>query len=128
MTSLVRCPCGSGDTYIACCGRLHSGEATAATAVALMRSRFCAFAVGDRDYLLETWHPSTRPTELVLDQNLRWTHLDIVDTVRGGLFDQVGTVEFRAHYRQTGTRASVHERSSFTRLDGRWRYLGADPK
>ena len=41
-----RCPCLSGDTYGACCGRYHSGAATAPTAEALMRSRYSAFAVG----------------------------------------------------------------------------------
>ena len=31
-----RCPCLSGDTYGACCGRYHSGTATAPTAEALI--------------------------------------------------------------------------------------------
>ena len=66
------CPCGLGDDYAACCGRLHGG-APAATAEALMRSRYSAFAVGDADYLLRTWHPSSRPRELVLEPDLRWT-------------------------------------------------------
>ena len=47
--------------YDACCGPLHRGERPAATAVALMRSRFTAFALGDVDYLLATWHPGSRP-------------------------------------------------------------------
>ena len=32
-----------------------------------MRSRFTAFALGDADYLLRTWHPDTRPESLELD-------------------------------------------------------------
>ena len=47
----LACPCGLGDDYDACCGRLHAG-APALTAEALMRSRYSAFAVGDAAYLL----------------------------------------------------------------------------
>ena len=36
-----------------------------------MRSRFSAFARGDAGYLLRSWHPSTRPTSLDLDDGLR---------------------------------------------------------
>ncbi|MDR3660035.1 MAG: SEC-C metal-binding domain-containing protein, partial [Mycobacterium sp.] len=41
------CRCDSALDYAACCGPLHRGERPAATAVALMRSRFAAFAFGD---------------------------------------------------------------------------------
>ena len=96
------CPCGLGDDYAACCGRLHGG-APAATAEALMRSRYSAFAVGDADYLLRTWHPSSRPRELVLEPDLQWTRLAVLETQDGGLFDAAGTVQFRAVYVQDGT-------------------------
>ena len=49
----LACPCGLGDDYDACCGRLHAG-APAPTAEALMRARYSAFAVGDAGYLLRT--------------------------------------------------------------------------
>ena len=49
------CPCGTGQSYVDCCGALHSGARTAATAEQLMRSRYSAFAVSDEDYLLRTW-------------------------------------------------------------------------
>jgi uncharacterized protein YchJ len=42
----LACPCGLGDDYASCCGRLHAG-AHAPTAESLMRSRYSAFAVGD---------------------------------------------------------------------------------
>ncbi|HEX8865525.1 MAG TPA: SEC-C metal-binding domain-containing protein, partial [Lentzea sp.] len=38
------CPCGTGQSYVDCCGALHSGARTAATAEQLMRSRYSAFA------------------------------------------------------------------------------------
>ena len=127
----ARCPCLSGETYGACCGRLHRGEAAAATAEALMRSRFSAFAIGDAGYLLRTWHPSTRPAALQLDDSLRWYRLDILATARGGLLDAEGMVEFVAHHKVPGVRGSAgsqHERSRFSKDTGAWTYVdGVDP-
>lgn len=88
-----------------------------------MRSRFTAFAVADVDYLLRTWHRRTRPRAIDLDPDQQWVRLDILHTDRGGLLDDTGTVEFRAHYRQGGTRDSLHENSRFVKEDGEWLYL-----
>jgi SEC-C motif-containing protein len=91
-----------------------------------MRSRFSAFALGDAGYLLRSWHPSTRPADLELDQGLRWYRLDIERTERGGPFDTDGVVAFTAYYKGT-ERGSLHEVSRFVR-DGRdWYYLDAVP-
>ena len=87
-----------------------------------MRSRFTAFAVGDRAYLLRSWHSSTRPKRLELDTGTKWTRLEIVDRARGGMFDTEGVVEFDAHY----VGGVLHERSRFAREDGRWVYLDAE--
>ena len=80
MTSRVTnaCPCGSQQLYRDCCGRYHAGE-PAPDAQALMRSRYSAYALGDRDYLLQTWHASTRPQQLELDAagTIRWLGLVI---------------------------------------------------
>lgn len=117
------CPCGSGHPYAQCCGRLHRGEGDAATAEALMRSRFAAFAVGDTAYLLRSWHTTTRPARLSLDPRLEWTRLEVLATSGGGLFDTTGEVEFRAHHRERGRAGTLHERSRFRREDGRWVYV-----
>ena len=121
--SETRCPCLSGLTYDACCGRLHAGTATAQTAEQLMRSRFSAFAVGDPDYLLASWHPTTRPATLELDDDRRWYRLDILATRDGGPFDTHGVVEFEAFYRAPTGAGSQHEVSRFAREDRRWFYL-----
>jgi SEC-C motif-containing protein len=114
-----RCPCGTGLPYAECCGPLHDGTTTAATAEQLMRSRYSAFAVGDPAYLLATWHPSTRPRTLTLDDDVRWTGLDVLATTGGSMLATEGTVEFRAHHRAGGQ----HERSRFVREGGRWFYV-----
>ena len=119
----LRCPCGSGQTYPECCGRLHAGPAVAATAEALMRSRYSAFAVGEPAYLLATWDPATRPQHLELDDRVEWRRLEIVETVGGTPFDRDGVVEFRAHYRTSEGRAVQHERSRFRREGRQWLYV-----
>ena len=120
------CPCCSGKAYAECCGRLHAGEGRATSAEQLMRSRFSAFAVGDAAYLLRSWHSSTRPARLRLDENTRWTRLEILGARDGGPFHTEGTVEFRAYYRESGgSEQSMRENSSFTREDGAWVYVSA---
>jgi len=83
-----------------------------------MRSRYSAFVRRDADYLLASWHPSTRPTRLNLDPDVRWLGLEVI-SASGGVFDTTGLVEFRATHEQ-GVQT---ERSRFVREDGRWYYL-----
>lgn len=126
MDSEARCPCGSGDIYGQCCRPFHQG-ASAPTAEALMRSRFCAFAVGDEHYLLRTWDSSTRPSDIGLDPDLRWYRLDINHTTGGGPFEDWGTVEFTAHYKPApntdAPRGAQRENARFRRQNGTWFYV-----
>ncbi|ABW15161.1 SEC-C motif domain protein [Parafrankia sp. EAN1pec] len=125
MSVVDQCPCGSHREYAQCCEPFHLGS-PAPTAEALMRSRYSAFARGLAPYLLRTWHPSTRPDRLDLDAGTTWRALQIVDTVNGGPDDDTGVVEFRAIARSAdGERRVQHERSTFTRIDGRWLYVDA---
>lgn len=83
-----------------------------------MRSRYSAFVLRDADYLLASWHPSTRPKKLVLDPDIRWLGLEVI-SASGGVFDTEGLVEFRATH-DSGTQT---ERSRFVREAGRWYYV-----
>ncbi|MGC0341989.1 YchJ family protein [Streptomyces sp. SLBN-8D4] len=116
------CPCGLREPYDSCCGRFHRGESAAPTAEALMRSRYSAFVKLERDYLLRTWHPRTRPGSLDLDPAMRWTGLEILDTTGGSAFHGSGTVTFRASFKG----GSLHERSRFERVDGAWVYVDGE--
>jgi SEC-C motif-containing protein len=91
-----------------------------------MRSRYSAFALGLAPYLLASWHPSTRPAELDLDDGVTWRRLQIVDTVAGAGTAADGVVEFRAAYRTADGAGLLHERSRFVREGGRWFYLAGD--
>ncbi len=92
-----------------------------------MRSRFAAFRDADVEWLLASWHPSTRPATLDLENNPLWRGLQIVDVVDGRPDDVSGVVEFRATYvAAAGEVAVLHERSRFVREGERWYYLDAD--
>ncbi|WP_035803184.1 YchJ family protein [Kitasatospora mediocidica] len=119
------CPCGLPADYGDCCGPLHRGEAAAATAEQLMRSRFSAFAVHDEAYLLRSWHPDTRPATVDFDPGLSWQRLEVLATTDGGPFHAEGTVVFRAHYTDGGIPGAMQEHSRFVRHDGAWVYQDA---
>jgi SEC-C motif domain protein len=122
-----QCPCGSGEAYDDCCGRFHRGPASAPTADALMRSRYSAFAVGDIGYLWETWHPRTRPAQVILPEGGRWTGLEVLARTGGGVFDTDGTVEFEAHYEIAGQIGVERQNSKFVRENKRWLYVSDVP-
>jgi len=116
------CPCGNG-IFADCCGPLLAGRTAAATPETLMRSRYTAYARGDGDYLLRTWHPSTRPERFELQEEIRWQGLDILAIAGGGTDDATGQVEFVARYQVHGRLGQLHEKSDFRREEGHWYYV-----
>ncbi len=84
-----------------------------------MRSRYSAYVVGQIEYLLATWHPSTAPGELELSP-VKWLGLDVRHAEETG---DAGVVEFVARLRVNGRAQRMHEISSFVRQDGRWYYI-----
>ena len=46
-------------------------------AESLMRSRYSAFVLGRLDYVLATWHASTRLTNFTLDAAAKWLVLEV---------------------------------------------------
>jgi SEC-C motif-containing protein len=121
------CPCNPSIAYAACCQPLHEGRFAAASAEALMRSRYSAYVLGLSDYLLATWHPDTRPAALDLDDTpgLRWLGLDVKRHADAG--DGSAVVEFVARYKVGSTPAvRLHEVSRFASVDGRWYYLDGE--
>jgi SEC-C motif-containing protein len=94
-----------------------------------MRSRYTAFVRERADYLLATWHPSTRPGTLSFEPGVKWLGLDVRS--RSVLDADHAEVEFVARQRSSaGVAARLHERSRFVReLDGaqhRWFYVDGD--
>jgi SEC-C motif-containing protein len=98
----------------------------APTAEALMRSRYSAYVLHLEDYLLESWHSSTRPVSLDLENasGTKWLGLKVLRAETGG---DRAVVEFVARYKIGGGSAvRLHETSRFLHEDGRWFYLDGD--
>src|SRR5256885_5731628 len=74
-TTLFRSPCGSWVSFNQCCGPVHAGTTPAATAEALMRSRYSAFAVGDRseEHTSELQSPCNLVCRLLLEKKKKAT-------------------------------------------------------
>ncbi len=91
-----------------------------------MRSRYTAFVLGETNWLLASWHASTRPADLDLDEEPRpkWIGLDIRAHRR--IDETHAEVEFVARYRVGGRAQRLHETSRFV-LDGAtWFYVDGD--
>jgi len=114
------CPCGSGKCFGACCGPLLKG-APASDARALMRSRYTAFVLKDVEYLLQTWHETTRPKNLELDETV-WKSLKV--SVYLPLSETSARVKFAAKGADPEGRAfTLREDSRFVKENGRWYYV-----
>lgn len=146
-TTLEACPCG-GPSLAACCGPFIEGRALPPTAEALMRSRYTAYVQKNEPYLLATWHPTTRPTEPIIDDKepIRWLGLEVKSALRlrqrkvnspddpdSDTVDD--TVEFVARFKVGGRAHRLHEVSRFLRESDpetgapRWYYVdGSFPK
>jgi SEC-C motif-containing protein len=124
------CPCCSGQTYDACCAPYHRGEREAPDVVALMRSRYAAFALGEAEYLVRTLHedhPDRRLPRADLVRSLRaardrlrYPSLAILDSRQGG---GTGEVLFCAGLVEAGRDQSFVELSDFAHDGTGWRYL-----
>lgn len=119
------CPCGSSSIYATCCSRWHAGV-RAPDAESLMRSRYSAYVLGLPDYLLATWHASTRPAAIDLAEpaHARTSWLGLSVKLHRAIDANHAEVEFIARYRVGGGRAArLHERSRFVRDGVQWFYV-----
>ena len=90
-----------------------------------MRSRYSAFVLCNERYLLETWHPNTRPRSIPFSKDQKWLGLSVIDACATG--DASAEVEFIARSRVSNAAAvRHHERSRFVLEDGRWLYVDGD--
>ena len=126
MNTIEHCPCGNSIPYKKCCGVFIEGTQRPDTAEKLMRSRYSAYTLQNDKYLLETWHPKTRPnTKPSDDDNTTWTNLEILRTEGGLKNDAEGVVEFIATCDVKGNTSHIHETSNFLYEDDRWYYVDA---
>jgi SEC-C motif-containing protein len=126
------CPCGSSRDFDQCCGPAIEGTTPAATAEALMRSRYAAYVKRAYAYLENSLSVAQR-ADFSLEQTKQWAEqsqwqgLSIVRTELGGPEDSEGIVEFSAKFQTAGEAHEHHEVARFSREDGRWVYAGTVP-
>ena len=88
-----------------------------------MRSRYSAYILKNEDYLLKSWHVSTRPDSLDLkDDSTQWLILKIISTSEN-------KVDFVAYFPQdTLNKDKIYaltESSNFIK-EKNWQYLDGD--
>ncbi|OCB71137.1 YchJ family protein [Flavobacterium crassostreae] len=122
---MVNCYCGALERFENCCKPYILGDLKAPTAVALMRSRYTAFATHNADYLMATTHFSTRKHHNradILDwaTSNQWIKLLVLSAT-------ANTVHFKAFYLDSEGNSQLHQEHSIFKLeDGNWFYVDGD--
>jgi SEC-C motif domain protein len=131
MKEEIVCACGAG-LYESCCQPFHSGTAFPVTATQLMRSRYCAFALGLTDYLSGTQSKQTTLSDqramAVWCRSVQWISLQVLSAKAGGEDDTEGTVEFVARYIEKQQLIELKELSHFEKRNERWVYTDGKPQ
>lgn len=128
----MSCPCFSGLTYVQCCAPFHRGQ-PAPNALALMRSRYSAYATGNINYIIQTTHPKHQDQSQSLEvrreaikqfcKTTSFEGLEILESEEG---ESVSYVTFHAILKQNNQNVSFTEKSKFEKIDSYWFYLSGD--
>jgi SEC-C motif-containing protein len=117
-----KCYCDTGLEFENCCGLYLQNNQKAPTALALMRSRYSAYATHNADYLLETTYISERQFYskaeiLKWAVSNKWQKLEILSFTEN-------TVEFKAYFLDSNNKPQTHyEFSTFKFENDAWYYL-----
>ncbi len=118
------CPCGSNVKYKKCCLVYHKG-ANPQTALLLMKSRYCAFAVGDSSYIVKTTHENNSDFSSDVKawkegiqsftSSTEFLGLEILEFIEG---EEKAFVTFKASL----SSGDMTEKSRFFKVEGMWLY------
>lgn len=118
------CPCHSGKKYKKCCQAFHD-RANPSNAMALMRSRYSAFALSLADYIMATTHMDN-PDHT--NDTLKWKN-DILAFCDSSSFTGLDIIEFiddenEAFVTFKAILGDVQfvEKSRFLKVEGKWLY------
>ncbi len=120
--AMHKCYCDTGLEFENCCGLYLQNNQKAPTALALMRSRYSAYATHNADYLLETTYISERQFYskaeiLKWAVSNKWQKLEILSFTEN-------TVEFKAYFLDSNNKPQTHyEFSTFKFENDAWYYL-----
>ncbi len=121
---MTLCPCGSTKNFSECCGPIIDGE-PAATAEALMRSRYSAFVRRQLDHIERTHAPEirddfNRAEAERMAEECEWQGLEIRSATETG---DTALVDFLIRFRRDHKDMIQTELSSFRRENGKWLYV-----
>ncbi len=119
------CPCGSGLPFEACCGPIISG-APAATAEALMRSRYSAYVVGELNHVADTHAPEVRDdfNRSEAERLARHCIFEGIEIRKVTETAERAQIDFVLRFKRDGKDMIQVELAEFRRVDGRWLYAG----
>jgi SEC-C motif-containing protein len=112
---MTLCPCQSGKSLTFCCLPIIEGKQHAKTALELMRSRYSAFALDKRQYLIDSWHTDYKPKLMEIDPSIKWVKLEIIES-------NSTMVHFRAYSLINDQLSLLEEKSHFERIHNQWFY------
>jgi len=130
-TNLMKCPCHSKKPYHLCCEPYHKGEKSAETPLALMRSRYSAYALDLPNYIVRTTHPDgpifQNDLEKWISSIEEFSLTTKFENLKIESFDETH-VTFFATLSCFGKDVSFREVSFFKKHQGQWCYFGPDSK
>ncbi len=117
--------------YAICCGPLLAGERRASSALALMRSRYTAFATQNAQYLYDTYAKAERSQHRLSDiarelSGSMWVKLEIVSVKQEDTHN--ARVAFRAYNQKGRQQFCLAEDSAFVKEEEGWRYVQSRSK
>lgn len=122
LTAMHKCYCDTGLQFENCCGLYLEKKQKAPTALALMRSRYSAYATHNADCLLQTTYVSEREyyskSEILKWATTnKWQKLEILSFTEN-------TVEFKAYFLDSNNKPQTHyEFSTFKFEENEWFYV-----
>ncbi len=122
----MKCPCCSEKKYADCCKPYHDG-ALPPTALALMRSRYSAYALGKVQYIIDTTHPQSP----YFEKDLKKWRRAISQFCKSTQFLKLEIVSFGedwVHFIAHLSHGLLDEKSQFQKVGEKWLYLKGEIK
>lgn len=123
----MKCPCFSNLEYTHCCKPFHDGIEIPQKPIALMRSRYAAYALNMPSYIIKTTHfksshfladIATWKSEIEsFSKEFNFVGLTILSEEEG---PPLSYVTFKAHLEQDGEDCSFNEKSGFIYENDKW--------
>lgn len=139
------CYCGSNKDFSSCCQPYIYNKVSTKTAEQLMRSRFSAYAVGNAQYIYDTYAKSSQIAQSIKEiddwsKSCLWVALNIYPSTNNDNSSNEQFVEFSAFYISDNSLCELREKSRFileesaTGIGGtihsapvkQWRYFDGD--